>query len=245
MAEATSTATPGEEHVGMGEIFSFAQTGRCVSGVTHDLNNCLGAILAYSELIGLEPTLTTDSQRMLGKIMESVTRCSALISSLNNVARPDKSETSLLDLGEIAQEMLLLRSYALKNDRIRLETSILRPLPSIIGDATRLRMAFTQLLMNAQDAVEGRPERLVRITVTAEGEGVVLKVRDNAPPIPLELQARMFEPYYSTKQNHLGLGLSAARLAAEHHQGTLTYDEEEGFVLYLPRTGLSGRLVLA
>lgn len=245
VTETIPTPANGEAREGIQELFSFAQTGRCVSGVTHDVNNCLGAILAYSELIGLDATLSPESQRMLGKVMESVTRCSNLIAALNNIARPDKSEVGLIDVGDIVQEILLLRSYPIKNDRIRLETHIHRPLPSIIGDASRLRQAFTQLLMNAQEALLNQPERQITIAVVPEGDGVAVKVWNNGNAIPLELQDRMFDPYYSTKQRHLGLGLGAARQAAEYHQGNLTYNEEEGFIFFLPRTGLSSKTVNA
>ncbi|MCH7892107.1 MAG: bacillithiol biosynthesis cysteine-adding enzyme BshC, partial [Gemmatimonadetes bacterium] len=86
------------------EEFKYGQVGRCVNSVTHDVNNYLGAILAYAELVSLDPGTSEDSKRMLSDIVEAVRKSSGLMSTLTSIARPEKPVTSMVDVVKLVEQ---------------------------------------------------------------------------------------------------------------------------------------------
>jgi signal transduction histidine kinase len=107
-------------------------------------------------------------------------------------------------------------------------------------DAAKIRQVLINLVQNAADAMDGSGTIVLRASGFPEGEGVgtILAVEDDGPGIPTEHQARIFEPFYTTKFSGTGLGLSIARSMVEQHGGSLEFDSEPGtgttFYLLLP-----------
>jgi len=217
-------------------LFRFIQLGRCVNGVAHDVNNYLGAMLAYAELASLDTGISDESRRMITEIMDGVTKCSQLINSLTDIARKEKNSASMIDLVGLVNRLLKLRSYALRVDQITVETDLPSGLPSVVADAPKIQLAMLYILMNAQESVEQCSRKVIQLGVGKAPDGLEFTCRDSGDPVPEDLRETIFQPFFSTKGDpHLGLGLSIARSIAELHEGTLTYAPERGFVLYLPR----------
>ena len=105
-------------------LHRYAQVGLCVNGVTHDINNLLGAAMAYAELAGLDPNLAPETARMMSQIVDGVSRCSQLIKSLTSIARRDRQDINLASPEQVMKEMLQLRDYELKMGQITLETDL-------------------------------------------------------------------------------------------------------------------------
>ncbi len=218
-----------------GALFRYAQVGRCVNGVTHDINNILGVIMANAELMGLEAKLDDRTRSMLEEVVNGVLRCTDLIGTLTSIAREDKISANIAEPDKIAADILRLRDYALRVDRVRLETDVADDLPTIVADTPKVLLALVYLFMNAQESVAAVDNKQVRFRAYREGEGVAFEVWDSGPALEEEAAAKAFEPFRSTKNGyHLGFGLHAARQIATLHEGTLTYDRERGFKLYLP-----------
>lgn len=218
------------------DLFRYAEVGRCVNGVTHDVNNFLGVIMAYAELLMLEENLADEARRMLGDIIDGVTKCSRLINGVTTIARKDKASVSMTDVGGVVAITLDLRDYAFRSIQIAQERDIAPGLPSILADMPKLQMAVTYLLLNAQESLEASqaPKR-VRVRVYAADGGVAVSVWDSGPIVPEDQRDRVFEPFFTTKTTpHLGLGLTMARHIAEMHDGSVSYSPQEGFVLFLP-----------
>jgi len=216
--------------------FQFSQVGRCVNAVTHDVNNQLGAMMAYSEMLEMDASLGPDARRMLGKVSDAVTRCTKLIAELTNLARPLRPSLSLLDLGQTVQKILMLRDYEhrVKGMRVRIEAA--PDMPSIMADGPQLSLAILYLVLNAEEAVAEAAEKDIELRVQPVEGGAELRIRDSGPPIDEAVRARMFEPLFTTKSGaHLGLGLSQATAIATAHGGSLRYAPEAGFILELPR----------
>lgn len=224
------------------KLFRYAELGRCVNAVTHDINNHLGVIMAYTELVMLEENLGEEPRRMLNDIIDGVTRCSRLINGLTAVARKEKPAIGIIDIGNLLRLILDLRDYAFKTERITLEAEIGEGLASIAADVPKLQLAVTYLLFNAQEALEGAPApKRIRVTVQNQEGGIAIGVWNSGAAIPPEVAQRMFEPFITTKPApHVGLGLAAVREIAELHRGTISYDEDRGFTMSLPfENGLS------
>jgi signal transduction histidine kinase len=215
-------------------LYRYAQVGRCVSSVTHDTNNLLGAISAYAELIGLDESLSPDARRMLQEILSGVNRCSDLINTLTSVARKERRDVLMMPLSLLVDRVLDLRRYDMKAARIKLSTSLATGMPSRSYDRAMIEMALIYLITNAIEALEHEQFREIKVgTRIADGETEV-SIWNSGPPIESSVQERIFEPFFTTKgAGHPGLGLYLAREAAQAHGGNLTYDREHGFVMTL------------
>ena len=223
-------------------IFGFAQVGRCVGGIVHDINNYLGVVMAYAELVEFDEGLSDESRRMLQEIGNSVAKSSELLNTLTITSRLNSEAASMVDPNDIIRRVLDLRLYALRTQRIEVETTYAENPPSIVVNVSKFQMALLLLLMNAQENIELQREdggkRTIQVSVSVDQENAVtFSIKDSGPE---SSGTQLFEPFNTThEKDHLGLGLSQAREIAHAHNGTLTCQPGNGFVLALPRdTGL-------
>jgi len=219
----------------LAEAYRFGEVGRCVNSVTHDANNSLGVILAYSELVGMEPNVSIEAQRMLGEIAAATRRTSDQLSWLTEVARPAPSGKSAARASTIVERAVALRHYEAKHHGVELTVDVPDDLPEISVEIPAIERALIYVLANALDAVADCDEKRVSITAST-GDGMVLiHVRDSAGALAESVVNRMFEPYFTTKGgDHLGFGLYVARFSAEANGGTLSYAADLGFCFALP-----------
>ena len=216
-------------------VFRAGQVGSCVSSVTHDINNYLGAIIAYTDLLGMAAGVSAESQRMLGQIAGASQKCSTLVTSLTSIARKERPDVGMVDVARMCEQVVEIRRYNLRTSQISIEISCQDGIPSIVVDVPKVKMALLYLIANAAEAVEEIEPRRVRLETIKAGDGVEIVVWNSGPIIPDGERERMFEPFFTTKPSpHLGLGLTAARDIARDHDGDLTYIPDRGFVLRLP-----------
>jgi two-component system C4-dicarboxylate transport sensor histidine kinase DctB len=216
-------------------LFRYSQVGRCVNSVTHDINNLLGAILAYADLIEVSRDLPPDTRRMVSQIIGAVQKSTAIMGGLTMVARKERPDVSMIDLAQSIDQVLNVKRYDFKVERVALETVLEPNLPSLVVDLPRFEMALIYLLGNALEAVEGVKERRVRVSARSLGDQAEIALWNSGPLVPEESREAIFEPFYTTKGgDHMGLGLTLARDAARYHSGDLVYDVDRGFVLRIP-----------
>lgn len=220
-------------------IYRYAQVGKCVSSVTHDINNLLGAISAYAELISLDETASEESRRMLREIIAGVGRSSALVNTLTSVARRERRDPAVISAAQLVDHVLDLRRYDIKTARIRLATNYAPGMPSIVCYRAQLELALIYLITNAIEALEAAARRDLHVSVRQSGRDAEIAIWNSGPPIETAIQERMFEPFFTTKgPGHPGLGLGLAREIVAEHGGQLEYQEERGFVITLPPDGI-------
>ncbi len=220
----------------LARLYRYAQVGHCVSSVTHDVNNFLGAILAYAELVGLEKNQTPEALRMLGEVMSAVRKSSRLISSLTDIARRERPDIRVVSPREVLETVLDLRRYDLRVARVDVETRYQDPIPDISADPPKLEQALLYLLSNAIEAVEGAEDRRIKLSLLAEHGRVEFRFWNPGSEIPASVRARMFEPLFTTKSgDHLGLGLWVARSIVREYGGDVVYEPDRGFSLFVPQ----------
>lgn len=216
--------------------FRYAEIGRCVSSVTHDVNNLLGAIMAYAELVGLDSGVSVESRRMLGEIIGAVRKASGLIGNLTDISRKARSDVRIVDPANLVDRVLDLRRYDMKVARIAVATDYEAALPALAVELPQLQQALGYLVCNAIEALEPEKARRLDIKIGNSGDAIVIAVANSGPRVAESEREHIFEPFYTTKgPTHLGLGLTVARAVIERHDGDLTYDSEQGFVLRLPK----------
>ena len=216
-------------------LFRYAQVGQCVNSVSHDINNLLGVILAYAELVSVDPSLSPESHRMVVEIVNAVRKAGVLVSTLNDVARKEKTDVRIIEPTQLAERALSLVQYTIRTQNVVLEKQFKQPLGNLAVDLPRMVMALVYLLINAFEAAQMAAEKRMRFCVEEDGKGVRFTIWNAGEPPDECVQQEMFSPFFSTKGgSHLGLGLSFAREIVHEHDGELIFNRDQGFVLRLP-----------
>lgn len=229
------SATSPETQARLEALLRLATLGRCVGGVAHDLNNALGAISAYAELLTMSGNLGAESKRMTGEILRNVQRSTELLRFLTQAARTEAEGPEEIAVGRLVQQTVALRLHALRAAQIRVETEIAEPLPDVVAHRAAVQLALMELIVNAEDGLGHAEQKVLRLSAQRVPEGVEISVRHTGPAIPAEMRKVMFEPFYTNKSGpHTGMGLNWARRSMEGQGGRLEYDEVRGFVLSLP-----------
>ena len=195
--------------------------GQMISGVAHELNNPLTAILGYTQLLEDEP-LEARHRQYLDKIFKQANRTHRIVQNLLSFARQRKPYKQLLDLRRVLEDTLALRDYDLKANNITIEQEIAPALPQVFGDAHQLEQVFLNIVNNAIDSMleVSRGGRL-RLRAFVEGEQVTVEFHDSGPGI--RDPKRIFDPFYTTKPvgKGTGLGLSICYGIIKAHGGEI------------------------
>lgn len=219
----------------------MAALGQLVSGIAHELNNPLTSIMGYAQLL-LSRRLREDRFGDAEKIYQEAERARRLVKNLLLFARETKPERRLVDLNEIVERTLALRSYELKVENISVELNLDPDLPRTAADAHQLQQVVLNLIVNAEQALQhARGSGHIWIqTRRAPGNRVALVVADDGPGIPPGLASRIFDPFFTTKPLGVGtgLGLSIAYGIVQEHGGDISVESQPGqgatFVVELP-----------
>ncbi len=225
----------------------LAALGTLAAGVAHELNNPLMGIMGYVT-VACEATQEPQARALLERASRELERMRDLIRNMLGFARPVvEGKLSAVDVAAVLERTLALLRAEFKVRDITVTTEVAADLPKVTAQAEYLQQALLNLLMNARDAVEGRPERQIRIAAESRGGQVVVRVVDTGPGIPPERQGRIFDPFFTTKPpgKGTGLGLSIARNIVADLGGSLTCDSRVGegatFTLMLPSEGAPAR----
>lgn len=242
MAEPGYSAIPDltdEEWVArLTHTYRYAQVGSCVNSVAHDLNNFLGAIMAYAELIEMDVDLPPEPKRMLDDLLDAVKRSSGLVSSLTGIARGDKIDIGVIELCESARNVFKIRSYDFTSKGYELKLEAPDQPVELVGDRMKIELAIMYLLVNALDALVHGEGKRATMSVRLNGDFAEIAIWNEGEAIPADVVRQMYQPFFTTRASgHLGMGLPAALQIADLHGGTLRYVPEEGFVFSLPKAG--------
>lgn len=141
-----------------------------------------------------------------------------MVDSFRDYARLPPASLVALDLNELLRELLVLYEASLTPIHAMLSPD----LPLIQGDPAQLRQIIHNLIRNAQDATEGKPELRIDVTTRATNRHVELVIADTGPGFPPEIMANAFEPYVTTKPKGTGLGLPIVKKIIEEHGGRIS-----------------------
>lgn len=235
--------------------------GSLLAGVAHELNNPLAIAMGRASLLeekvaaGAEPGALQDDAR---RIREAAERCGRIVRTFLNMARqrpPSRRAVQLDDIVRAATDML---GYTLRSHGVRVDLALGEGLPDVQADADQIGQVVLNLMVNAQQAMEGAatPTRVLSISTGLElprhghEPRVWLRVADTGPGVPAELHERLFEPFFTTKAVGLGtgLGLSVSQGIVREHGGELVLEQPRGggaaaapagasFLLSLPISG--------
>ncbi len=212
--------------------------GTLAGGIAHDVNNQLTAILGQIGL-GMEQIPEGHpAQRNLRAAEDATNRCAETTRALLSFSRPSQSELVALDLNAIMREGLVLLSRVL-DKRVTLTTDFTDNLPTVLGDQVQLEQILVNLVVNARDSLPAGGT--IQVGTGLHEDGLAFWVRDNGVGMTPDVQARIFEPFYTTKElgKGTGLGLSMVLGLVQAHRGHIEVQSQWGlgstFLVHLQR----------
>jgi two-component system, NtrC family, sensor kinase len=218
----------------------LASLGQLAAGVAHEINNPLGVILTYTDLLKKELTGQTESREDVETIEKHTLACKRIVADLLKFARSESTRKQLTSLNRIIQEAVNMMAHELSHSRIAMRLDLDPDLPLINLDADKMKQVCLNLLMNARQAIGEQGEiRVATSFKEAAGQEQVV-IWDNGKGIPPNLLEKTFDPFFSTKAagEGTGLGLSVSYGTIQEHRGEIQVKSEPGqwteFTILLP-----------
>ncbi len=219
----------------------LASVGKLAASVAHEIRNPLTAMKMWLFSIRDAVGENADLARKLAIISEEIARLESIVRDFLEFSRPLTLDCQPQDVGAVIEQTLELLAPRFQGEKIK-TTYMPRPaLPRVMADAAQLKQVLLNLLGNAADAMPGGGE--IRITANAEKDAdgrpmVVVRICDTGPGMPQDVQRRIFEPFFSTKEKGTGLGLCIAAQVMARHRGGLVLQSstEKGttFAIWMP-----------
>lgn len=205
--------------------------GQMTATIAHEVNQPLAAVVANGEaglrwLRRAEPDLREVEDAMV-RMIANGRRAGEVVARLRALARRSAPEHVPVDLASVATEAAALLERELADHRVELTLALQPALPAVTGDRVQLQQVVINLMMNAVEAMQDSPlPRRLAVTTRCErtderGPRVLLEVRDRGNGVAEADLPRLFEPFYTSKPNGMGLGLSICRSILEVHGGTI------------------------
>ena len=229
----------------------LAAVGQLVSGVAHEVNNPLTAILGFADLLMGNSEVPESARKDLRVILQEAQRTKQIVQNLLSFARQMPPQRNAVQLNMILRRTIQLRSYDFNSHGVEIVEHLDEGLPDVIGDAHQLQQVFLNILNNAYDAVHevGRPAR-IEIMSTKVGDSVEVSFRDNGYGI--SHPDRIFDPFFTTKEvgKGTGLGLSICYGIVKEHGGEIlchnnTDGEGATFIVRFPAAPHTASLSVA
>ncbi|HLW52397.1 MAG TPA: PAS domain S-box protein [Candidatus Angelobacter sp.] len=200
----------------------MSAVGQLISGVAHELNNPLTAILGYTQLLETEP-LDKRVKEFIQKLQKQAQRTQKIVQNLLSFARQHKPKRVHVDLRTVIEDSIALRDYDLKVNNIVVDREFDPLLPSVIADPHQLEQVYLNIINNAADAMlDGARGGLLRVRVFPENGHVVSEFHDSGSGI--DDPKHVFDPFYTTKVvgKGTGLGLSICYGIVKEHGGEIS-----------------------
>ncbi len=230
----------------------LASIGEIATGIVHELNQPLTYIQimlqATARDIGRKRLKIKDLEIDVAEARNQVYRITKITDHLRTFGRSDTSQRLPLDLPVIIDNAMILFAKKLVVNNIGFETEYQDKLPQVTGNPTQLEQVFINLIQNAMDAMEGRDNKQIIVNFNHIDDDVVVVFEDNGPGIPDEAFRKIYEPYFTTKDEGkgTGLGLSIVFGVIKEHKGTIEcktkLDHGTTFTIKLPALPLDDHL---
>jgi signal transduction histidine kinase len=212
---------------GMADLDRRATIGRLTASLAHELRQPLSAILLNSEaaqrLLESETPSLAQLQEIVDDIHSADRRATDIVQRVRGLLQNHRMETAVIDVRAVVREAMGLVEEQAASRHVSLDADVPDTPLTVRGDIVHLQQALLNVLLNGVDATEGngRDDRRLHVAVAPAGSSIEIAVRDGGQGIPRDALDRIFEPFYTTKTDGLGMGLFIARSIVEAHEGTI------------------------
>jgi two-component system NtrC family sensor kinase len=217
----------------------LSSLGEIISGVAHEINNPLTAVLGYAELLTLRHDYPANVRFMVDEIRREAIRCGHIVKNLLGFARKHKPAKQYTDINLLCRQTLEILGYQLKINQITTETHLAETLPKTMLDGAQFQQVLINILANAYQAMtEYRGQGHLTVTTAYDSQKISITIADNGPGIAAENLSRIFDPFFTTREKGTGLGLSLSYGIIKEHAGDIrvasTLEQGTTFTIELP-----------
>jgi len=217
----------------------MAAIGRLAAGVAHEIRNPLSSIRGFAYLLGRGHDKESPEREYADVMVREIDRINHVVTDLLNFSRPMTLEAESTMLPDLIDHVVSLVSADAKDHGVEIHVDCEAGIPPIWLDPNQVTQALLNLMLNAVNAMETGGALKIRTAVSHDGEGLEIQVEDNGPGIDPDIQEKIFEPFYTTRERGTGLGLAMVRKIAENHDGRIRVESPR------PGNGSGARFTLS
>jgi len=229
----------------LAHVAGVTSLGVLTASIAHEVNQPLSGIVTNAStclrMLNSDPPNIEGARETARRTIRDGNRASDIITRLRALFKGKEVYAARVDLNDAAREVIALSLSELQRNRITVRHELAESLPAVKGDRVQLQQVIQNLLRNASDSMSDigdRPRQLLIRTESDDGKHVQLTVQDTGVGIASEAADRMFDAFYTTKEDGMGIGLSVSRSIVEAHQGRLWAVTNDGpgssFIFSIP-----------
>jgi PAS domain S-box-containing protein len=224
----------GEARSELARVARITSLGVLTASIAHEVNQPLSGIITNANtcvrMLDADPPNVDGARETARRTIRDGNRASDVIARLRALFSKKDFTVESVDLNEAAREVIAMLRSELQSSQVFLQTEFAKDLPPVDGDRVQLQQVILNLLRNASDAMislEGRPRRLL-VRTECDMDRVILSVNDSGIGFDLQVMNKLFETFYTTKDEGMGIGLSVSKSIIENHQGLLWASPNNG-----------------
>jgi two-component system NtrC family sensor kinase len=216
----------------------LAAMGRLTSQIAHELNNPIYGIMNTLELLKTEIPPESKRRRILELSLSEIRRLSEMLKNMLSFSKPEEEKRRPIGLNELLEGILTMMEKQMKEASVKVVTDFNRDIPEVMASTNQMRQVFLNMFKNAKEAMP--KGGTLSVNTLRENDTVLVQIQDTGVGIPEEIQNRIFEAFFTTKQKvkGVGLGLSVCYGIIKDHGGDIGVKSEEGrgttFTITLP-----------
>jgi PAS domain S-box-containing protein len=218
----------------LARVSRLTTLGEMTTSIAHEVSQPIGAMVASAgacaRWLAADPPAFAEARATLDNIVADGKRAREVITRIRALTKRQAPRKELLDINYKIAEVLALTEHELRSHDIVLRTQLDKSLPGIAGDRVQLQQVILNLIVNAMEAMSGIDDRSRELTVVSgrdDTNAVVVEVRDSGSGLDAHSAERLFEAFYTTKAEGIGIGLSISRSIVEAHGGQLSASANE------------------
>jgi C4-dicarboxylate-specific signal transduction histidine kinase len=222
--------------VELAHVNRFSTAGEVAASIAHEISQPLGATLNNVETAKImleDPALDRkEIKEIVDDIGRDNRRATQIIQHLRGYVKKAPSERKNVDLNDEISEVLRFLSAEVRSRNVSLRSKLTAVPLCVNGDPIQLEQVFSNLILNALDAVSDTEQvrKVVKVKTTRVGNFAEVSIADSGPGVPPDAMKKIFDPFYSTKEHGMGMGLSIVRTIVEAHNGTISVENGSGAV---------------
>ena len=206
----------------------FATLGELATGLAHEIRNPLAGIAGVIEIVGRDLPASSPAREVVKDVREEIAQINRILTDLLDTARPRACVMRASDLNTTVEHAVMLVRQQVLSKPIRIDFAPAPDLPQVEHDSDKIHQVLLNLLLNSVQAIEGSGRVRVVVFAKEDADDAVITVSDTGRGIPPEHLPNIFRPFYTTKGEGTGLGLSLARRIVEEHHGRIEVTSSSG-----------------
>ena len=217
-----------ESQAALARVARIVTMGELTASIAHEINQPLAAVATNASAslhwLAVQPPNLVEAREAMANAMKEANRASGVIARIRTLLKKASPELRPVDMNEVIREVLALVRSELIRGGVTAKMKLATGLPAVLGDRVQLQQVVLNLIMNAIDAmitISDRPRTLL-IKSAKEAEGVLVQVQDSGKGLDPQHSDRMFESFFTTKPEGIGIGLSISSSIVEAHGGSLS-----------------------